>query len=388
MPRRIAHFISQLNESFGGPVRAIIDLCNAMSRRGHDMTVLTWDATSAPQHWNQPGSPRVIVIDPPARPLGFFSGAQLKTIERHLRSSIPGGASLLHLHGVWDPNLAQLGALARRIKLPYFVSTRGMLDDWCMTQGALKKKAYLWLAGRHWLERAACTHCTAQAEMDQARKWFPRGRAVVIPNLLDLSAYRNPPGPNLARAKFHCLNSGLPTLLFLSRISYKKGVEHLIRAVRLLHDQGRPCHCIIAGVAFFPDYMASLERLTRDLGLTEWVHLPGLVTGADKLSLYQACDLMVIPTSQENFGFVFFEALAAGLPLITTKGVDLWPELEQSAGARISDPSPLLLARAITDLLSDPVRRSAMGAQGRDWTFRFLDEDRLIAQFEEMYERA
>lgn len=380
----ITHFISQLNEQFGGPVRAILDLCNAMAARGHDLTVLTWDATSAPKDWGRPGKPRAVTIDPPAWPASLFSGAQLKSIGERLDET---AADLLHLHGVWDPNLAQLGAFARERRLPYFISVRGMLDDWSMRQGSLKKRAYLALAGRSWLQKAACVHCTAAAEQTQAKKWFPKGRSVVIPNLLDLSPYRALPGPEPARAKFPCLASGAPTLLFLSRISYKKGVEHLLRACRILHDNRAPCHVIVAGTAFFPDYMASLLRLVRELRLEEWAHFPGLVIGAEKISLYQAADLMVIPTSQENFGFVFFESLAAGLPLITTKGVDLWPELEQSCGALICEPEPTVLAARIEELLSNPVRRRAMGAQGREWTFEFLKTERILDQFEAMYAR-
>jgi glycosyltransferase involved in cell wall biosynthesis len=352
------------------------------------MRVMSWDTTHAPAHWGSPdsGNPRAIKLPYPARPAELFSRQQLAAISRHLAD-----ADFLHLHGVWDPNLAQLGALARRSGKPYVISTRGMLDDWCVAQRALKKRAYLALVGRRWLSRAAAIHCTAAAELDQARKRFPPGgatgdqRAVVIPNLLDLSPYRDLPGPALARDRFPALRSGHPTLLFLSRISYKKGVEHLLRAARALHDRNNPVHVIIAGKAFFPEYLASLHALTRDLRLTDFVHFPGLVVGREKISLYQAADLLVLPTSQENFGFVFFEALAAGLPLVTTRGVDLWRELELSGGAAIESTDPNPLASTISAILADPARRASMSSAGRAWAFDFLNPDRLLDQFEALY---
>lgn len=382
MALRIAHFLSAVNEQFGGPVRAVIDLCNAMSDRGHDLTVLTWDSTSVPPGWGYPQRPRVALVEEPSLPGHLFSPRQVRSIEHMLDSLAP---DCMHFHGVWDPNLAQLGRVAQSRGLPYFISVRGMLDDWSMAQRGAKKRLYLDLFGRSWLEHAARVHLTAQAEMDQASKWFPGGRPLVIPNLLDLRPYKTPPGPEMARERFACLGAPEPTLLFLSRISYKKGVEHLLRAARLLHDRGTPCHVIVAGDAFMVSYLGAVKDLIRKLELEEWVKLPGHVGGAAKISLYQASDLLVLPTSQENFGFVFFEAMAAGLPVITTKGVDLWPELEQSGGASICDVEPEALADRIAALLADRPALRAMGERGREWTFRFLDTERILDQFEEMY---
>ncbi len=382
MALRIAHFLSLVNEQFGGPVRAVIDLCNAMSDRGHDLSVLTWDSTSVPPGWGYPARPRVALVEEPAMPGRLFSGNQLRTIERMLDNLRP---DCMHFHGVWDPNLAQLGRLAHSRNLPYYISVRGMLDDWSMAQRGMKKRLYLDLFGRSWLEHAVRVHLTAQAEMDQASKWFPAGRPLVIPNLLDLRPYKDPPGPAMAREKFPCLAAPEPTLLFLSRISYKKGVEHLLRAARLLHDRALPCHVIVAGDAHDYAYMGAIKDLVRKLGLEEWVKFPGHVGGPLKISLYQAADLLVLPTSQENFGFVFFEAMAAGLPVITTKGVDLWPELEHSGGASICEAEPDALAARIESLLADRPALNAMGERGREWTFRFLDTGRILDQFEEMY---
>ncbi len=385
---RMTHLIPQVNEQFGGTVRAGVDLCNALAAAGHDVSVLTWEIANTPAGWGGPNAPRTTLIGAPASRFLYFTPRQLKLIERRLRESPPGGSQLLHLHGVWDPHLAQLGALARRMKLPYFVTIHGMLDDWCMQQGALKKRAYMRLIGTRWLERAACIHSTAQKELEQSRKWFPKARTMVFPYVLDLTPYRNLPGPDLARARWPKLNNGRPNLLFLSRIHYKKGIEHLFRATALLRDAGRPCNLLVAGKSFPDDYIDQMRALVRDLRLDESVEFVGMVSGADKYSLYEASDLLVIPTSQENFGFVFFEALGCRLPVVTTKGVDVWAELEQSSGAVICEPDPQTLCDRIGDLLADPVRLRAMGVQGRDWTLRFLDEDRIVAKTEEMYSLA
>ena len=68
--------------------------------------------------------------------------------------------------------------------------------------GGLKKRLYLKLAGRKLLEGAAYVHCTADDELAQSGKWFPRGRGRVVPNLIDLEPYGSLPGPEEARQAF------------------------------------------------------------------------------------------------------------------------------------------------------------------------------------------
>jgi glycosyltransferase involved in cell wall biosynthesis len=201
-------------------------------------------------------------------------------------------------------------------------------------------------------------HLTAQGELDQARKWFPRGRGLVIPNLLDLDSFRSLPGPELAKKRYPVFGGGGPVMLFLSRVHYKKGIEPLLRA------------------------------LARELGVEDSVVFAGHVVGDLKLSLYQAADLFVLPTSQENFGFVFVESLACGTPLVTTKGVDIWPELESSGGALIESAEPERLASTLAPILADRDRLRVMGARGREWVFRWLDPARVLDQFEAMYRGA
>lgn len=132
-------------------------------------------------------------------------------------------------------------------------------------------------------------------------------------------------------------------------------------------------------------YERRLRALVDELGLADRVAFLGMVTGLAKVSLYQASDLVVLPTSQENFGFVVFEALASGKPLITTPGVDTWPEVEASGGGLIVAQDPAKIADAIASLLADPGRRAAMGDSGRAWALRELDPARVVQRFVDMY---
>lgn len=380
---KILHSIDVLDFRHGGPVRAVIDLSEALAAKGHDITVMVRRGPDTPAAWKLPGSPtRVVELGQPQLAGAWFRSPSVEKIRSLIKA-----ADIVHIHGIWTPHNAQVAKLAREAGKPHVVSCRGMLDDWCMEQRRPKKLVYLKLAGGSaMLNTARLVHCTADGELRQSAKWFPKSTGVVIPNLLDLKPYITMPGVDRAKAKFPQLSRSEPTLLFLSRLHYKKGVEHLIDAARILKDRGRPHQVLIAGTGD-DDYEAKLRRHVQTTGMDDLVSFLGMVIGDDKVSLYQACDLFVLPTSQENFGFVLYEALAAGCPLVTTRGVDTWPELEE-AGASITEQDAAQLADAIEPMTRDRAERDRLGAKGRAWVFENLDPDRIVTAFERFYEQA
>ncbi|CAN5753310.1 glycosyltransferase [soil metagenome] len=393
---KILHYLVQLDERLGGVTRAVIDLSGAMARAGHAVTVVTHDAHSVPAEWRRAtradpaqqgtlgGTPAVIVAPWPALKRQAFGPGQAAALAPLLKSH-----DVLHLHGIWEYSNVQFGAAARRAGRPYIISAHGMLDDWSMRQSRAKKAVYaMLLGGRGWLRRAARVHCTAEAELQQAQRFFPVGRGVVVPLIQDFTAYRTLPGPALALDKFPVLRAAkettTPVALFLSRVHPKKGVEHLIDAAALLQQRGVALRTLIAGPGD-PAYIASLRERIAAAGLQDRVEFIGLVSGALKLSVFEAADVFVLPTQQENFGLVLTEALACGTPVITTKGVDIWPELERSGAAAITTADAPAVADAIQRALAK-ARIPAERERTRAWVMDWLNETTLVSRYEEMYQ--
>ncbi|MHC4108108.1 MAG: glycosyltransferase [Planctomycetota bacterium] len=378
---KIVHYVCGMKLAAGGVVRAVLDMCEGVAARGHEVTLLTLDPGDVPPSWRvgETGVPRVAQIERGALPRLNRSG--LAQAQRQIKA-----ADVVHLHGIWDPICLQLARLARRSDVPYVVSVHGMLDDWSIGQRTAKKRLYVALAGRRFLERAAAVHCTADAERAQSSKWYPRGRPVVIPYVTDLSPFLELPGPQLARRSFPEVFSddGRSVILFLSRIHPKKGLEQLIRAAAELQRRGLEIAVAVAGTGE-PEYEQSLRRLADEEGVSERLHFLGLVVGEQKVSLYEAADLFVLPTSQENWGLVLTESLACGTPVVTTRGVDIWSELEASGAAAIIDSAPEAIASAVAELLDDTARLRAMQQKGRTWVLEHLDADRVAGQYERLY---
>ncbi|MEX0886361.1 MAG: glycosyltransferase [Phycisphaeraceae bacterium] len=381
----IVHYLAYLELERGGVVRAVLDIAAASAARGHRVTILTHTAADVPEDWRHhtPGRPRVIVIDPPAVVGGPISRTARRSVEAMLRD-----ADVLHLHEVWHlPNL-QLAASARRAGVPYVVSPHGTLSEWPMEQKWLKKRAYLVAGGRRYLDRAACVLCTASEELRESQTIIPYARLAAIPLICDLTQFQHLPGPALAEQTFPALAGDDFRILYLSRLHPKKGADVLVEAMRILTERGVKAKLFLAGPESERDYARDLIDRIERYNLAQRVLRLGMVRGDVKLSLYEAADVFALPTYMENFGLVQVEAMACGTPVITTRGVAIWRELEE-AGALIVDRDPVAFADAIERLV-DAERRAALpeaGREARRWVVRNLTVNNVIPQYEQLYAR-
>jgi glycosyltransferase involved in cell wall biosynthesis len=146
------------------------------------------------------------------------------------------------------------------------------------------------------------------------------------------------------------------------------GIDYLLRALHhLAHDLGRTSFfAIVIGTG---DALESLKRLTTELGLDEHVWFPGFVSDEDLVRYLSSSDICVVPDPSNPFTdrstmIKIVEYMALGKPVVA---FDL-PEHRVSAGSAAVYARPnceVAFARAIADLMDDPARRQAMGAEGR-----------------------
>jgi glycosyltransferase involved in cell wall biosynthesis len=296
-------------------------------------------------------------------------------------------ADLLHLHVPWDPICVQLSRLAREMDLPYVVSVHGMLDDWTMRHKSGKKRLFLAMGGRRMLDHAAAVQFTSRIEAEQSQKWFSCKRAVVAPLIFDTAAFNHLPGPDLARRKFAPTAPSVPLILFLGRLHPIKRIELLLDAACRLRDSNEPFHLVIAG-AGEPPHEHQLHREVDSRSLRPCASFVGFAQGPEKLSLYEAAAVAVNPSAYESFGLASIEALACGTPIIITKAVNIWPELESSGGASIVAPDAESLCDAIRSIIKNPdaARRRGLGA--RQWVLDAFGPDRVVHLYEQMYRGA
>jgi glycosyltransferase involved in cell wall biosynthesis len=373
MRMRIVHYSPGMRLELGGVVRAVLDWCSVLSARGHEVILAGYKMDDVPPDWNGTnGKPRLVSIPPASRPNGFVSADAVRLWEELLT---PG--TVAHLHCPWTASNMQMSRAARRRGVPYVVSIHGLLNDWSMTRSPWKKRLFLAAGGRRYLRAATKIHCTAESERRQIGRWLGDVPSVVLPLLVDLSPYQ-------ACGQSSAARNGEPLLLFLSRLHEQKGVDILIEAAALLRTTGRRFKLAIAGTTMDADYQKRLEAQIARHDLGDIVQFVGFVTGAEKIALYQSADLFVLPTRHENFGLALIEAMAAGTPVLTTRGADIWQEIA-AAGGTISENNPAALCDAIVKLLADRPALAAAGRRERDWVLQKWNTEKLAADYEAMY---
>jgi len=380
---KILHYMKTLRVEDGGVVRAVLNLCRLQAEAGADVTLITYDSKDAPQAWldGAPGAPRVVTVAPPNKRQRLGPQA-IETCRREIDA-----ADCVHLHAIWSPSNAQIAAQCRAAGRPYVITIHGMLDDWSMSIRRLKKRLFLALYGKKMIEGAYAAHCCSEEEKRQSHRWYPKGKAAVIPLAVDLAPFRELPGPGPAEAAFPQITSGQPVVLFLSRLHPVKGVDVLIKAIASLKARGVGCQLVVAG-AGDEEHTRFLHGVTAEQGLEDAVHFVGMVRGVEKVSLYQAADVFVLPSLHENFGFVLPESLAAETPAVTTRFVGLWDELEQGGGVLVADREPDTIAEQVARLLADADLRRQMGRSGRAWVFEHLGGKQVISAFLDLYQAA
>lgn len=343
--------LASLATDSGGPSRSSTGLACGLANMGVgvDLMALDLSATLGP-----PVMPSTNLVRAHLVPAWHSKRLRLlwsPTFQSRLRSCARHvAAAVIHDNGVWLPTNYAAWRVARDLGLPLVISLRGMLEPWSLKHRALKKHIAWRLYQARILRGAAVLHATSEAEAQSARRVGFRQPIAVIPNGTDL--------PYLPPAT----SSPKRSVLFLSRIHPKKGLLDLVNAWATLRPAG--WELSIAG----PDengHRSEVERVVREKALESSVRFVGPVEGTTKAALFGNAAWFVLPSYSENFGLVVAEALAAGVPVITTRSTP-WEELESRRCGRWIETGVPALTAALEKALRTPEEvRHEMGCRGR-----------------------
>lgn len=277
-------------------------------------------------------------------------------------------ADVVHLTGTYNMPTLPTFVLAAALGKPVVWSPRGALlatHDWADAPRKGIKHAFEHVANA--LRPKGCIlHVTAPGEASGSIDRMPGLAQVVIPNAVPLA----PPAPPRPRS------DGLCRLMFISRLHPKKGLEALFAAMSHL-----PAHFHLdvygAGDAAYVQTLRAGAAQSRGR-----IRLHGHVDGAAKAEAFHTADLFVLPSHSENFGIVVAEALAHGVPVLTTTATP-WAGLVQHGCGRCVDLTQTDLAAQILALAAEDL--PAMGARGRAWMARDFCPSAMVASFAALY---
>lgn len=271
-------------------------------------------------------------------------------------------ADIVHCHGLWQMPMIVAASQARRRAKPLVLTPHGMLGAAALAFSPRKKALFSAVWQNRVNRQAACLHATSPEEHDDIRAAGLTNPVAVVPNGIDL------PDPVTKRP-----SPAARTLLWLGRVHPKKGLDLLIAAWARIEAAHPDWRLRIAG----PDergHTGELRVLAARLG-TRRVAFEGPLFGDDKLAAYREAELFVLPSLNENFAMTVAEALAAGTPVVCTRGSP-WSGLDANGCGWWVDQSVDALAAALDRAMRLPSQElAAMGRRGRDWMARDFSWD-------------
>lgn len=375
---RILHVINSLDAKSGGPPLIVSRLAAAQVLEGVTCGLLAYEPdepkTAIPAKLaDVPGGKGVKLILLP-RAKGRVDFMTAGSARPAIRDAIKD-YDFVHLNGVWDPLLLATATECRKIGKPYAITTHGMLDPWCMTQGTLKKKAALVLGYKKMLDQAAFLHLGNTDEQHLMKPIGITSPGEIIPNGIFIEEFNNLP-PKGEFYKKHPELNGQPFILFLSRLHYKKGLDYLADAFAIvtstLSRGASVAPASTSSTASLSDlrlvvagaddgYKATFEQMIAKNNLQSRTHLTGPLYGTEKLAAFNDARLFCLPSRQEGFSIAITESLACGTPSVVTRDCH-YPEVETFGAGVCTELNAQSVADGILRVLAKP--REELGQAG------------------------
>lgn len=378
--------------SKGGPPAKIRAIAKALAGRGHDIIVLTadmgdsdgeikfselkdwkrsrsvwgWEATDngveaiyLPTTQNY----RATTINP--RMLRFFSG-RLREFD------------LVHIYGIYDLIGSAAGWYCRRYGIPYVLEPLGMFGP--KIRSRQKKRVYRKLIGNALFMGAQAIIATSETERDELiAGGIPEGRVILRRNGIDRDEFAALPTRGAFRSRLGLADS-TRLILFLGRLSFIKGLDHLVKAFARLETDAR---LVIAGPDDHDGCAETVRALIAEFDLGERVTLTGPLYGHEKLEALVDADVFVLPSRYESFGNAAAEAVACGTPVLVTDQCGISPLVNGKAGLAVPN-DVAALHTGMAQLLGDESLlaglRSGCAAVAND-----LSWDGPIRELESLY---
>ncbi len=257
-------------------------------------------------------------------------------------------------------------------KLPYIISLRGSDVPGEHARFKLDYKILGPVFKAIW-KKAAALVTPSEGLKDRALKFLPSVAINVIPNGVDLERFKPAETDN---------KSDTLRLLTVGRLSVTKRVEILIDAVEIMHREAREVHFTIVGGG---QMQQNLKQIALNKNLANIIELTGRIDAEDMPQVYRQNDIFISASMQEGMSNAMLEAMASGLPLITTR-CEGTEELIAVNGLVVENANAEEIAKAIRKIADDrqTYKRMAIAARRQAQKFTW---NKVASQYIELYHK-
>jgi len=313
---KVLHVISSCHPRVGGPIEGIRQLSKYYKKYNIFAHILCSDKSSE-KHTKDKTLPKIYAVGPDKLTYGYnprlFSWLK-KNINKY---------DLVIVNGIWQYHNFAVWKNAKKNNIPYYVIAHGMLDPWFNQNYPFKfiKKIFYWWIIQYWvLKNAKKMLFTTKEESKLAKKSFVPFPKNCVTMGYGISGYKKNRGKNLFKIKYPNLNKK-KILLYLSRITEKKGLDLLIHAFDQIKEN--KIHLVIAGNNQ-NIYSQKIKNLVKKNNLENFITWVGPLHGQIKWDALRAANLFCLPSHQENFGIAVAESLSCGTPVLITNKINIY----------------------------------------------------------------
>jgi glycosyltransferase involved in cell wall biosynthesis len=327
---RLLHVIASIRAAGGGPVEAVRGLSAVHLRGGHFVEVASLDD---PGDHEVRSFPLPLHAVGPARNTYSFAPLFVPWLRRNRTRY-----DAVIINGLWQYHSFGAWRALRGSTTPYYVFPHGMLDPWFKRSFPLKhlKKSLYWpWADYRVLRDARAVLFTCEKEKLLAPQSFALYRANSLVTGLGTTSPPRDVDATAFLERYPELR-GKRLLLFMGRLHPKKGCDLLLEAYAATIAKDPAWRLVFAG----PDdlqWQRALEARAHALRIADRVVWTGMLRDTLKWSALAAAEVFALPSHQENFGIAVAESLACGVPVLISREVNIWHEIE-SANAGLVAP--------------------------------------------------
>jgi glycosyltransferase involved in cell wall biosynthesis len=268
----------------------------------------------------------------------------------------------------------------------YFPFRRGFktaLKERYIVNMALLRQRLMWRKADRLI--AVCTSVANELSEDYG---IPKDRIRVVFNGVDTGTFRPPSDKHQVRKELGL--EGDPIVLFVGHFGLRKGSHLLLKTVpAVLKSFPQALFILVGGT---PSFLASgiywntLRDIVAQSGVSERVKFVGTVPYDEVVSYYRAADLFVLPTLYEGLPKVVLEAMACGLPVVTTRvSGNTDAVVDGETGVLVDPRSVEQLRDAMLSVLSDPGMMRRMSAKGRGRAEEMFTWERAAREVSQVY---
>ncbi len=388
---RILHVTPYYEDAwaYGGIPRVASALCRGLAARGHQVTVVTTDAFEPGRRMPRRvrnsvaidrGGVRVRAF--PNLNNGLAYGRQLYLplgLRRFLRREA-GAFDVAHLHALHNLPVSVAAGALLKVGVPYLLQPNGTAP--LIEQRRVAKWVFDRTLGRGVISGAARLLAVSEAERPLLEALAGEGgRVSTLPNPV---ACAEAAGVRRGRLRQRLgAQPGQRLLLYLGRLSPRKGLGTLLRAVAALGE--RRVRLVIAGADMGAEKGA--RGLARELGLEQGVDFVGLLRGPERLEALADADLVLYPGQHEIFGLVVLEALLCGAPVLVADDSGAAELVARTGGGMaLAQGDADALALGIRQVLAQPDRWRARARQAAAVVRARYDTPVVCAALEAAYQ--